>query len=188
MLFLFVIILSCLIAVFRGGRLNNLRRLPIQHLWLFFVPVILQFIIFRPQVFRFSLSDDAVRIIYLTSMLLAALALWLNRAWPGMGWIISGYLLNLTVINLNGGFMPVSDAAFVIAGGTTINGRFANGIPIGASTVLPWLGDVLPIPGFLPINGVFSPGDVLILVGCIVLTQRALKALAGPQSAPQTAS
>lgn len=29
----------------------------------------------RPQVFRFNLSDDAVRIIYLVSMLLVALAL-----------------------------------------------------------------------------------------------------------------
>jgi len=92
-----------------------------------------------------------------------------------MGWIIGGYLLNVTAIGLNGGFMPISSAAFVIAGGAALNGRFANGVPIISSTVLPWLGDVLPVPGFLPINGVFSPGDVFILVGCFVLTQGALK-------------
>jgi hypothetical protein len=121
------------------------------------------------------LSDEAIRVAYFVSMLLVAVVLWLNRTLPGMVWIVVGFLLNLTVIGLNGGFMPISNAALQVAGYAPRFARFTNSIPMTSSTILPWLGDVVPIPGLLPINGVFSLGDGLITIGCVIFTQRALK-------------
>ncbi len=169
-----VLLFALAVALARGGSLNALLNLPVRQLWLFFVPLALQLLLFTPLASLFHFSTDATKLVYLVSMLAAALALVLNRHLPGVLWIAAGLVLNLLVITLNGGFMPVLPQARQFAGLPPINGRDNNVISMGTGTMLWFLGDILPLPAWLPHANVFSLGDVLITVGGILFIQQAL--------------
>lgn len=166
-----VLLASLAVALLRGGHLHNLLLVKPRLVWLFFVPLIMQLIAFSSAggtiVFGFPLA----RILYFLSMGIAVLALWLNRHLPGVLWIAAGLSLNFLVITLNGGFMPVSDAAREFAGLPPVTERSMNVIPADHAVVLPWLTDVLPLPGFLPFANVFSVGDVLVAIGGVIFIQ-----------------
>lgn len=144
-------------------------------MWLFFVPLALQLVAFSPLV-ALPGFGEATRVIYLASMLVAALALVLNRHLPGLTWVAAGLSLNFLVIALNGGLMPVSEAAQQIAGMPALTGPNMNVVPMGPETRLPFLGDILPVPAWMPFANVFSPGDVLIALGGVIFIQKALAA------------
>ena len=103
-----------------------------------------------------------------TFPLLASVA-WLNRSQPGMVVLGAGLLLNFVVIATNGG-MPVLPTAIVAATGaaggvhTIPLGDFVHLVGSSASR-LPWLADVLPIPGPTWLRSVASAGDCLLFVG-----------------------
>lgn len=169
-----IIITSILVALARGGRFSNFARLEFNHIWLLFLPLLFQIIAFSPLGDYLILDTPIAKYLYFLSMALAAVALWLNRRLPGAPWIAAGFALNFLAISLNGGFMPVSETARQIAGQAPLLGRDKNTIPMTSSTLLPWIGDVIPIPGFLPFASVFSLGDLLIAIGGIIFIQRAL--------------
>ncbi len=174
MFILIVLLLSLGIALARGGRLDALVNLPVRQLWLFFVPLLLQLMVFTPVASLFGSSTDVARFVYLASMLTAALALALNRQLPGLLWIAAGLVLNVLVITANGGFMPVLPAAREFAGMAPLSGRDNNVILMGPDTSLWFLGDLLPLPAWMPLANVFSLGDVLITLGGVLFIQRAL--------------
>jgi uncharacterized protein DUF5317 len=171
---LFLLALSLALALLRGGRLTSLFELPIRHLWLFFLPFALQLAVFSPLRSALPLGSEVDRLLYFASLLTAAVALWLNRHLPGLTWIAAGLVLNLLVISLNGGFMPVAGAARSFAGLPPLSARDANVIPMTETTLLPWLGDTLPLPAWLPFANVYSPGDVLVAIGGVLFIQRNL--------------
>jgi hypothetical protein len=80
-----------------------------------------------------------------------------------------GLLLNLLVVSSNGG-MPVMPVAAAAAG---LHGQLA--VPVGdfvhvlglPATRLPWLADVLPLPGKPLLGIVPSAGDLLLYVGVV---------------------
>lgn len=94
----------------------------------------------------------------------------LNRRAPGMAVLGAGLLLNFTVIAANGGMPVFAEAAALVRPGAA-----ALAIPVGdfvhvigtASTRLPWLADVLPLPGPVPLQLVPSPGDLLLYSGIV---------------------
>lgn len=169
-----VIVLSVFVALLRGGRLANLMPLQVKYIWLFFVPLLLQIIAFTSWGDIPISGVPLARYLYAVSMLIAIVGLVLNRHLPGVLVIAAGLALNFIVINLNGGFMPVSAAARQFAGLPPLTGRESNVVPMSDSTILPWLTDSIPLPPFLPLANVLSPGDLLILIGGIIFTQRAL--------------
>ncbi len=176
MLILALLFLSLLIALARGGNLGALANLQVRHLWLFFVPLILQLLVFTPLVSLFGLGTNSTKVIYLASMLCAALALALNWKLPGLPWVAAGLGLNLLVITVNGGFMPVLPAAREFAGGGALDTRDNNVVPMTFDTKLWFLGDILPLPAWLPFTNVFSLGDVLIAFGGVLFIQNTLLA------------
>ncbi|MEO6204325.1 MAG: DUF5317 family protein [Mycobacteriales bacterium] len=100
------------------------------------------------------------------SALLVGAFLLHNRSVRGTGLVGLGLLANALVVGLNGA-MPVSASASGRAGVST-QGIVAGTDPrhelSGPDTLLPWLGDVVPVP--LPVSPqVLSPGDVLIAAG-----------------------
>jgi len=171
---LFVLACSLVIALARGGRLDRLVNLPVRWLWLFFIPLLLQLVIFTPLVKLIGNGETWVPLVHIASLLLAALALALNRHLPGVSWIAAGLTLNLIVIALNGGLMPVSAAARQFAGQAPLHGSANNVILMTPDTVLWFLGDILPLPAWLPLANVYSIGDVLVTLGGVILTQQAL--------------
>jgi hypothetical protein len=94
---------------------------------------------------------------------------WRNRGLPGMSVIALGLLLNALVVILNRG-MPVAEASAIGAG---LQGRLS--LPTGdfahvlatSRTWLPWLGDVVPLPGPSWARFVPSAGDLLLYAGVL---------------------
>ncbi len=94
---------------------------------------------------------------------------WCNRGYPGMPVIALGLLLNALVVFLNRG-MPVAEVAAVAAG---LQGRLS--VPAGdfahvlatSEMWLPWLGDVVPLPGPSWARFVPSAGDLLLYAGVV---------------------
>ncbi len=172
----------------RHGR-RSLRVPDLRLVWLTLVA-------FLPQMVAFYLPGDG----RLPADSLAAAALvgsqgvllifaWLNRKQPGFWALGLGLTLNLLVIALNGGLMPISpetagrlmpDAAPDLL---QVGHRLGKDIVLpAAATRLEWLADRFLLPSWLPDRVAFSSGDVLIALGAFWL----LWAMGGPD--PQGAN
>lgn len=84
------------------------------------------------------------------------------RTAPGLAIVATGLMLNLLVVLLNEGMPFLSD------GGTGASGLafYHRG---GQGTILPWLADIVPVPGGLLV----SAGDVLLVTGVVSVVVRA---------------
>lgn len=148
-----------------GGSLSRLATVRLRHGWLVSLALLLQILI--TEVVTGAPRGLLVGL-HLASYGLAAVALWINRSLPGLVLIGAGALLNGAVISLNGGTLPASAHALRAAGLASGPESFANS-GVLAHPVLPWLGDVVATPAWLPFRNVLSVGDVTILVGTLVL-------------------
>ena len=105
----------------------------------------------------------------------------------GVGvWVISvGGTLNAAAIVANGGTMPASPAALERSGWVSADDRFANSAVL-AEPRFAVLGDIFSTPEWIPVNSVFSVGDVIIVAGVMlflhVTTAPALPSKAGSTS------
>lgn len=178
---IFVIVLAAVvIALIRGGRLENLGRLEFRYFYLLFVPLILQLIIFSPLPKLWKVETPAAPFVYAFSMWIGVVVLLLNRHLPGMLLIFFGLLLNLLVIGFNNGYMPVSMELRQMMGLSTFTGVHNNSIAMTANTPLWFLGDLFPLPLALPFSNnfllseMFSVGDVYISIGGFMFVQGAL--------------
>jgi len=109
-----------------------------------------------------------------SSQLLLLLFVWFNRKQSGF-WILGvGLFLNLAVIGLNGGLMPISPETLGRmvpdrpAGSWQIGSRVGNAKDIilpTPQTRLAWLSDRFLLPPWFPAQAAFSTGDIFIAIG-----------------------
>ncbi len=162
------------VALLQGGSLDRLASTRFRHNYLLVAGLILQipFDVWAP-----SWATGALGLaIVLTSYALVSAWLLANHALPGMTCAGAGLAANLVVIALNRG-MPVSLWAARAAAqhGPVTYGPAAFGIKheaMGPHTLLPWLGDVIPLPGT---GEVFSAGDLAIAAGIVWLVYKATR-------------
>lgn len=160
-----VLVASVLVSLFRGGKLRNLTEIELHAWWLLFVGFGLQFV---ANLLPSGRSTLAITLL-LTSYLVLLVVVWLNRAEPGL-WIAGiGILMNFTVIAINQG-MPVLTEAIEVAGGAVSTPLDAKHILLDDATRLPFLGDVIPLPG-----SVVSLGDVFLAIGLAVFLEDQLR-------------
>ena len=161
----FVLVLSAAVGKLRGGRLKNLADVRATAWWLLLVSLAMQL---AANLLPASMADTST-VLVLASSLPILVMVWINRNAPGM-WIAGiGILMNFTVIALNQG-MPVLPAAIEIAGGApnpVLDGRH---IVLDSSTHLPFLGDIIPLPG-----SVISLGDVFLAIGLGVFIEEEMR-------------
>jgi Family of unknown function (DUF5317) len=98
----------------------------------------------------------------------------------------AGVALNLTAMALNGGVMPRRDDLSPrpldrAALASTIN----NTAPSLTSTRLPWLGDTLAQPTWLPFANVVSPGDILLSLGAAAWAYQISRKTRAPYRVPR---
>jgi hypothetical protein len=158
---LIIAVLIALIAILRGGSLESLAATKVKWLWLVWAALILQAGL---RILEPSWLSDAWA---LTALVVTNLAIvWfmaLNRKVPGMALAGAGLLLNLAVITANGA-MPVSDYVFEVIDidESALDAAGFKHERMTDETVLPWLGDVVPIP---PLREVWSIGDFVLAAG-----------------------
>ncbi len=159
-----VLMVAILIAVLRGGRLTNLADIRLRLWWLLLLAFALQ--LGTALLPERSWSDAvAVGMVLLSYVPLVAVVV-ANRDRNGMWLAGFGVLLNFTVIVLNAG-MPVLSEAAVVASGFSPTPQIADSykhVPLDQATILPFLGDVIPMRLFGS-GTVLSLGDVFLAVG-----------------------
>jgi hypothetical protein len=106
--------------------------------------------------------------LHLASYFLLGAFAFANRRIVGVPIIALGGLLNFLAIAANGGVMPTHPDAVASVASTAAEGEFINSRVIEDAR-LQFLGDIFATPTSLPLHNVFSIGDVLLLVGVIVL-------------------
>lgn len=107
--------------------------------------------------------------IWLATFPFLVLIAWWNRSQPGMLVVATGLLLNMLVIIPNAG-MPVSPAAFAVAGASgalEIPARDFIHVMGSAASSMPWLADIIPLPGPSWLRAIPSPGDCLLYAGVV---------------------
>ncbi len=150
-------------AALRGGKLRRLAQIELRSLWLIWLTILVQTIIFElpPTI----VSDQMYEYVHLATYASAFVFLWLNRHIPGATIIGVGAGANAIAIAANDGVMPASPAAWRLAGfDATALGDFENSnLTPNANFAI--LGDIFAIPASWPLTNVFSIGDIIIVVG-----------------------
>jgi hypothetical protein len=177
------ILVAVAIGLVRGYSLQQLADLPLRWGWLALVAFGLQiYLIYFPEPQNQGLLSPQLGLLALSYALLFVFT-WQNRRLPGM-WIVgAGFLANLTVMLLNGGYMPITPEALAQVGHTSRATGLSTGSRIMATKdiVLPreatlawWLSDIFVLAPPFPLPTVFSLGDVLIALGAFWLLQRGM--------------
>jgi MFS family permease len=161
LILIFLAVGICLVPLF-GGDFGRLADLRLKMAWALFLSLLIQIVIIS------VVPDGPEHVLaaaHVISYLLAGLFVVANRHIPGW-WIMAlGGVMNLAAIGTNGGVMPASAAAFHSAGLGSPNGVFLNS-QVVSSPNLSFLGDIFSIGS--PIHGVFSIGDLLLVIGSII--------------------
>ncbi len=153
---LLVLVISIALGTLRGGNLRNLSGIRVKLSWLLPVGfVLLAAATFVPA----DQHELAVALILISYLPLLGFVL-LNRNLSGM-WIAGiGILMNFTVIVANGGMPVLAEAAEIASGSSADLALGAKHVLLTAETSLPFLADVIPLPG-----AVLSLGDVFLAIG-----------------------
>ena len=160
--FIFAALIGVVVGLAAGGRPANLASLQLRGWYLLVLAVVLRLIA--------ETRDLPAAFVGGLLLLLAFAAV--NRRLPGLVLLGVGALLNLVVVAVNGGRMPIPlDLVRSIGGARAAadlaaRHGLADYVQLGPLTRLPWLGDVVLLPW--PAPRALSAGDILIMAGLVV--------------------
>jgi hypothetical protein len=177
---LLVAILAGLLAgqarAWSGGR--SLSSPSLRLVWLVPLAFLPQWLCFYLPATRQLVADDLAAAALVGSQLFLLAFAWLNRRQAGFWALGLGLALNLLVITLNGGLMPISPETVAQLAPDAPPGTWQVGSRLGvgkdvvlpvAATCLSWLSDRFLLPAWLPRRVAFSLGDVFIAFGAFWL-------------------
>lgn len=188
MLILVATLLALALVPLLGGRLSRLADLRLTARPLVFGALGL-------QVLAISIVPDGPRPLvvglHACSYVVAGVFVWRNRALAGLPVLALGAGLNALAIALNGGQMPADPEALAKVGIVQEAGGYVNSGVVDEPRAA-FLGDVLASPSWLPLQNVYSVGDLFILAGAVWLVHRTCGTVLGrwprrPQPATATA-
>lgn len=168
MLILLAAVVILVVVPAAGGRWAAVLNLPLRASWLPAAALAIQVL----TISVIPTGPDAMyRVLHVGSYAMAGLFVWLNRS---IGWLwlaALGGACNLVAIAANGGVMPASGSALRSVGrGAEVGFANSGALP---HPQLAWLGDVFATPSWFPLANVFSLGDVVLLVGFVLLVASA---------------
>lgn len=177
-----VLVLAVATGLFAGLFWAHWRGQPymvpqLEYMWLVFVAFLPQFLLIYLPTLSGHLPDWLIAICLLASQLLFFGFVWTNRRLSGMSFLLGGLIMNLAVMAVNSGFMPISPQ---IAGrlvsrevllDVSLGGRFGTKdiLLSPQDTRLEWLADRFLPPAWSPYQVAFSLGDVLVATGAFWL-------------------
>jgi hypothetical protein len=160
----------CLLSVpLTGGKLVRLGELQLRRPWLALAGI-------GPQVLIVSVVPGGLaglhEALHVVSYALLGTFGWVNRRVTGVPIVLAGGALNALAILANGGVMPADPDVAHAAANHAAPGEFINSAAAGDAR-LGFLGDVLATPDGLPLQNVYSAGDVVIVIGLLVVVHAA---------------
>lgn len=175
-MFIEALLLGVLIGRIQKGRLSNLSELQMRG-WVFVViGAILQFIpIFLN---KFELIPAYHVFFPFVALLLMLGVMVANLDKSGVWVILVGGILNAIAIGMNNFKMPIALDRLHYAGldavaETIVDGSVINYIDASTVTnVSKYLGKILALPSIYPFAKVLSAGDVLMMIGIVLLISR----------------
>jgi len=179
MLYVYIIIISILVGLIRGGKLNNLTQISFKRVELLILACLIQggLVFLEPRKIKFVLDYSSYALIF--SYIVLIIAVWYNKKLKGMKIIALGIIYNFVVIVANGGHMPVLLSSLYRAGLydfalTLKEGSCVTHTLITEKTLFNFLADVFPLPPPFPDPSVVSMGDFLMFFGVFSLIQNAM--------------
>jgi hypothetical protein len=160
--------LGLLIGLLSGGRVRHLLGRRLRWPLLAVAALAVKAFGHRPGL---ATSPVTPWLYTLSLAALAAWVLWQRRRFPGIWLVAAGMAANLLVVACNGGRMPVRGE---LAGHgppqLAAQGRWGQYLLAGPRTRLPWLGDVIHLPGLAGrvLPQAYSAGDLLAAAGLLV--------------------
>ena len=165
-----VVIALCLVTVpLAGGSLMRLSELRLRAPGLALAAIAVQMLIVTIAPGGLAGLHE---ILHVASYALLGAFGWANRRITGVPVLLAGGALNLVPILANGGVMPANPAVADAAAVQAKPGQFVNSVPV-SDAHLGFLGDVLATPESLPLHNVYSIGDVVIVIGLLVILHAA---------------
>jgi Family of unknown function (DUF5317) len=165
-----VVIGLCLLSVrLTGGRVSRLAELRLRLPGLALAGIAVQFLIVTVAPGGLAGLHEPLHV--LSYALLGAFG-WVNRRIAGLPIVLAGGGLNALVILANGGVMPTDPAVANAVANRAAPGEFINSAADGDAR-LAFLGDVIATPDGLPLQNVYSVGDVIIVLGLLVVVHAA---------------
>jgi hypothetical protein len=158
------LVIGAVLGLAAGGRLAGLAHLRLRGDHVLVVVLLIQGVL--PALSASGASREVLYWVWAATFPVMAGVCLLNFKVPGMPVAALGLALNAVVVLANHG-MPVLPAAVVAAGGSVEmlrNPDFAHNA-VSVATRLPFLADVLAIPGPAGVRGVASAGDLLLTCG-----------------------
>jgi len=178
-----MILLSAMVAgAFAGlgrawARKRALRSITLRWGWVVAAAFFLQVLVFQVP-FIGSKVPVWLAAFALPASLIALLAFaWLNIRKPGLWALALGLAMNLAVITLNGGLMPITPDTVERISSRQNGAEWQIGERFGTSkdivrrdedTRLGFLSDRLTLPIWIPYQAAFSIGDVFIALGAFL--------------------
>lgn len=173
---LLLAVLAGLISViirtqYSGGKLNFTK---LHKVWLVPLGFLPQLMVYQLPGLRSRVTDDLAAIALVSSQLILLVFVFYNRRYPGLMLLGIGLGMNLVVILVNGGLMPISPDTVTRLVPDAPRDAWEIGRRFGVSKdiILPvnqsrlwWLSDQLLSPEWSPYKVAFSLGDILIAVG-----------------------
>jgi hypothetical protein len=173
------ILIGLIVGLLRAGWRSGiaaLSQIKIRGGFLFPILLAIQFFLFYLDD-KFGFLSNYSGYLFFLIYVAGLYVLWLNRQEKGFWWIFTGVVLNFLVMMANGGQMPVSLDAASLLGSPYVQALESGTMDtkhvlLTDSTLLPFLGDIIPITTPYPRSQIISIGDVVMNVGIFIYLQK----------------
>ena len=179
MFILYGVLIGLVLGFLVGGRPAGLASLRIDYGWVMIAGLLVQVVLFSPA--AAERVGDLGPPIYVASTAVVALAILANLGITGMAVVAVGAISNLAAIVANGGYMP-ADPGAMAALGMVEPTTYSNSSVVADPALRP-LTDIFAMPAWVPFSNVFSIGDVIIVIGVVIVIVAAMRH-GSPATAP----